>query len=93
MTLEQKTCLICGDVAVIEVISLRVQKAPLCGVHWVDYCIEDGGITADEVRKFFADGALGDAPEKLPITIERGLGGRKTDDGPGEYRTDERESG
>lgn len=93
MTLESKLCLICDDAAVIEVMSVQMQTAPLCGVHWADYCVADGGLTADEVRKYFEDGARGDRPEKLPYTMERGARGLQTDETPGEYRTDEQEEG
>lgn len=83
MNLVSATCLICGGVAVLGVISERGQLALLCSVHWMDYWTGEGGLTADELRKFFADGVRGDRPRVA----------FRTDEAPGEYRTDGREGG
>ncbi|RIK31157.1 MAG: hypothetical protein DCC56_02920 [Anaerolineae bacterium] len=91
MTLDVKTCLICDDVAVIEVLSLKLQRAPLCGVHWADYCESEASLTSDEVRKFFDDGSPGDEPDSIPVAVEMWNEEKRTDEEPGEYRTDEQE--
>lgn len=93
MTLLSKLCLICDDVAVIEVVSLGMQTAPLCGVHWAEFCADENGIVGDEIRKFFDDGLHGDAPRPARWVIEQRAATLKTDEDPGEYRTDERGEG
>jgi len=93
MKLESRFCLICDDVAIIEVISVQMQAAPLCGVHWADYCSNDASLTADEVRKFFDDGQHGDGPREIQYQVARSRDLLNTDETPGEYRTGEQESG
>ena len=93
MPLAKKFCLICDDAAVIEVISVQLQGAPLCGLHWADYCQNEGGLTADEVRKFFDDGAHGDEPKPVEYIVSQSVYGKKTDEEQKPYRTDEREEG
>lgn len=92
MTRDSKTCLICDDVVVIEVISVHLQVAPLCGIHWLDYCSSDASLTADEVRKYFDDGFHGDEPKPLVYVIDHARSGVHTGEEPGEYRTDEHDS-
>jgi len=89
MSLDNKTCLICDDAAVIEVISLAMQAAALCGVHWVDFCSGETSMTADEVNRFFDDGLHGDVAKSAPEIYEQNKAAHKTDETPGDYRTDE----
>ena len=89
MSLDKKLCLICDDVAIIEVISIEMQTVPLCGVHWLDYCERPEGMAAEEVRKFFDDGAPGDEPQPLQYIVEQSVYGKKTDQERPAYRTDE----
>lgn len=93
MTLESKLCLICDDVAVLEVMSVKGQFAPLCETCLRDYFLDDGGMIADEVRKYFADGARYDRPRPRTSDMARGAQQLQTDETPGEYRTDEQEKG
>ena len=44
MTLESKLCLICDDVAVLDVISVQGQIAPLCANCLRDYFMDEGGM-------------------------------------------------
>lgn len=93
MTLESKLCLICDDVAVIEVISRRGQKAALCGPHYEAYLSEDANVVTDEVCKYFDDGSPGDRPRWKEDDAEMWQRERKTDEMRGDYRTDEQETG
>lgn len=69
--MDRKTCLICDDLAVIEVMSVGGQFAPLCGLHWADYCFGSESSTAQELEKFFDDGRTGDRAETVNLTVER----------------------
>lgn len=91
MTLESKLCLICDDVAVIEVVSVGMQTAPLCGIHWAEFCVSDGGTVGDEIRKYFDDGLHGDVPKPAKWIADQAARRLRTDETPGEYRTDEQE--
>ncbi|MCC7188792.1 MAG: hypothetical protein IT312_08625 [Anaerolineales bacterium] len=93
MTLDKKMCLVCDGVAVLDVISLQGQIAPLCAKCLADYFEDGGGMVADEVRKYFEDGARRDRPRPISSDEARSALGLKTDETPGEYRTDERGEG
>lgn len=89
MGLERKHCLICDDLAVIEVMSVQLQGAALCGVHWADYCMGPQSPTSEEVQKYFEDGKKGDKLEPLPRTIARIDPFLQTDEVRGIYKTKE----
>lgn len=93
MALDKKMCLVCDDAAVLDVISVQGQIAPLCADCLRDYFMDEGGMVGDEVRKFFEDGARRDRPRPVSSDEARGALGLKTDEMPGEYRTDEQEEG
>jgi nucleotidyltransferase/DNA polymerase involved in DNA repair len=93
MGLERKRCLMCDDLAVIEVMSVQLQAAPLCGVHWADYCMGPQSPTSEEVQKYFADGKADDRLEPLPVTIARIDLKLQTDETRGIYKTEEEETG
>jgi len=92
-TNDIKACLICDDAAVIEVISVHLQAAPLCGLHWADYCSNEASLTGDEVRKFFDDGFHGDKPRPIEEIVATWKEEKRTDETPVEYRTDVQEPG
>jgi hypothetical protein len=85
MALIRKNCLICDDLAVIEVMSLALQCAPLCGKHWADYCMGPDSTTAQEIGKYFADGLISDLAEPINETVERYGVHYKTDETCGRY--------
>lgn len=65
MTTLSRCCLICDDVAVAEVRSVMGQRVALCAGCYRDYYLDLGGLVADEVRKYFSDGARGDRPQNV----------------------------
>lgn len=89
MTQQTKCCLICDDQAFANVDSIAGQSVPLCHLHLSDLCEHPEGTTADEVRKFFEDGMLGDDIEPVRYIQLQDEHSRQTDEKPGTYRTNE----
>lgn len=85
--MEVYKCLICGQDAVIVILSVEMQHAPLCLVHWRDYCLDAPSLARDEVDKYFADGQPRDRAAVVPWHVEGRSSRKQTDEERPEYKT------